>query len=173
MLTAAGAALFLGGMQGCGLAPRRAVSNQPAALQLPPVRASVDRITRITVCTRPFRAEGPRIELERVGQKNVVHNYGHGGSGWSLNATGYGARALFSDASITPVRGQLARGIPQPEVVYALFYRGVSFVPRRDRLVFQVVGDSDYFGFGDDSTEPDRAEAELAVNTIGNLFAPI
>lgn len=28
---------------------------------------------------------GPRIEAERIGRKTVVHNYGHGGSGWSLS----------------------------------------------------------------------------------------
>ena len=33
----------------------------------------------------PFRAQGPRIEAEKVGDKVVVHNYGHGGSGWSLS----------------------------------------------------------------------------------------
>jgi hypothetical protein len=49
----------------------------------------------------------------------------------------------------------------------------VSFVPRRDGLVYQVVGDSDYCGYGDDSIDPDRAEAELAVTTIGSLFAPV
>ncbi|MGB6307699.1 MAG: FAD-dependent oxidoreductase, partial [Steroidobacteraceae bacterium] len=88
-----------------------------------------------------------------------------------INATGYGARALFGDESITPVRGQLARMIPQPEVRYGLFYRDVSFIPRRDGMVFQVVGDSDYYGFNDATTVPDRAEAELAVNTIAGLFA--
>jgi len=36
-----------------------------------------------------------------------------------------------------------------------------------------VVGDSDYCGYGDDSIDPDRAEAELAVTTIGSLFAPV
>jgi D-amino-acid oxidase len=50
-----------------------------------PIRADMDRIFRITVCLRPFRAAGPRIEAERVGDKTVVHNYGHGGSGWSLS----------------------------------------------------------------------------------------
>ncbi len=40
---------------------------------------------KITVCTRPFRGEGPRIEAERLGDKLLVHNYGHGGSGWSLS----------------------------------------------------------------------------------------
>ena len=87
-----------------------------------------------------------------------------------INATGYGARALFGDQTLTPVRGQLARVIPQPEVTYGLFYKGISFVPRRDGLVFQAVGENDYYGFDDDTTEPDRAEAEHAVNTIADLF---
>jgi hypothetical protein len=52
---------------------------------LAPFDAEVDRITKITVCTRPFRAIGPRIEAERIGDKLVVHNYGHGGAGWSLS----------------------------------------------------------------------------------------
>jgi hypothetical protein len=353
------------------------------ALQLPPLHASPDRITAITVCTRPFRAQGPRLDVEQMQGKTVVHNYGHGGSGWSLswgssslavekalatgerqvavigcgamgltsalllqragarvtiyakdlppnvrsslatgvftpdsricfeqyatpafkqawegmarrsfatfqtflglpgapveffdnyfvtdtaermrrgtgaddtrprfaelqrellgdllprtaeygpgshpfgahyvrggpqlmfnlstytrtlmsdylvnggqvvidefhspadfarvrektviNATGYGARTLFGDQSLTPVRGQLARMIPEPEVRYGLMYRGVAFVPRRDGLVFQVLGQSDYYGFDDETTVPDRAEAELAVNTIGGLFRP-
>jgi glycine/D-amino acid oxidase-like deaminating enzyme len=50
-----------------------------------PIRAEVDRIFRITVCLRPFRPAGPRLDVERVGDKIVVHNYGHGGSGWSLS----------------------------------------------------------------------------------------
>ncbi|WP_213804026.1 FAD-dependent oxidoreductase [Granulicella sp. dw_53] len=52
---------------------------------LAPIRAHEDRIFRITVCLRPFRAEGPRLDVERVGDAVVVHNYGHGGSGWSLS----------------------------------------------------------------------------------------
>jgi D-amino-acid oxidase len=50
-----------------------------------PIRADLDRIFRITVCLRPFRAAGPRIEAEPLNDKIVVHNYGHGGSGWSLS----------------------------------------------------------------------------------------
>lgn len=52
---------------------------------LAPIRASADRIVALSVCTRPFRLQGPRIEAERMGRKTVVHNYGHGGSGWSLS----------------------------------------------------------------------------------------
>jgi len=88
-----------------------------------------------------------------------------------VNATGYGARALFGDESVTPVRGQLARVVPEPDIHYGLIYHGVAFVPRRDGLVFQVLGGGDYFGFGDATTTPDRAEAEHAVSTIAGLFA--
>jgi glycine/D-amino acid oxidase-like deaminating enzyme len=388
LLAGAGAAVLVGALQGCsvGTFGTRAAPPPAPILQLPRLRASADRITNITVCTRPFRAQGPRLDVERIGSKTVVHNYGHGGSGWSLswgsstiavqkalstgerdvavigcgalgmtsslllqragarvtiyakdlppnvrsslatgvwtpdsricleeqatpefkqlwqgmarqsfqtyqtllglpgnpvefidnyfvsdtprsppgssppppdnskrrfaelqreltpelipnvadfgpgqhtfgtrylrrntqmmfnlteytrllladfhanggkievrefhspadfaalpektliNATGYGARGLLGDESVTPVRGQLARVIPDPTVNYGLYYKHVAFVPRRDGLVFQVVGEDDYYGFDNDSTTPDRAEAELAVNTIAGLFAPV
>jgi glycine/D-amino acid oxidase-like deaminating enzyme len=377
-----GAAMLLGGLNGCASGRLGGKSDTGSSqLKLAPILARTDRITRITVCTRPFRAQGPRLDVETVGSKSVVHNYGHGGSGWSLswgsstiavakamatgernvgvigcgalgltsalllqragasvtiyakelppnvrsslatgvwtpdsricleenaspafkqlwqdmarnsfqtyqnylglpgtpvefidrylvtdepavrrhrpppdgrpafaelqreligdlipksqdfdpgshnlgsrylrrdtlmmfnlssytrmlvadflenggkfvitefhspadlaplrektliNATGYGARALFRDESLVPVRGQLARVIPQPEVNYGLYYKDVSFVPRRDGLVFQVVGDSDYYGYNDDSALPDRAEAEHSINFIASLFA--
>ncbi len=383
LLAGAGAALVVAALDGCRVnAPAPATGTLPVpVLGLAPLRASTDRITQVTVCTRPFRAQGPRLDVEQIGQKNLVHNYGHGGSGWSLswgssaiavrkamafgerevavigcgamgltsglllqragahvtiyakdlppnvrsslasgiwspdsricfeehatpafrqrwasmarqsfqtyqgllglpgnpvefidnyfvsdkagavrrgsaaedsrpkfaelqtdllgdliphseqfapgthpfrdrylqrgslmmfniapyarllmsdflanggkieiaefhapaelaklrekvliNATGYGARALFGDESVTPVRGQLARMIPQPEINYGLLYKGVSFLPRRDGLVFQVLGADDYYGFNDDTTVADRAEAELAVNTIAELY---
>ena len=383
LLSGAAGVLLVAAVEGCSAqipGTRPKVTAQPV-LRLAPLRAATDRITQITVCTRPFRAQGPRIEAEPIGQKTVVHNYGHGGSGWSLswgssaiavqkamslgerdvavigcgamgltsalllqragarvtiyakdlppnvrsslasglwtpdsricfeehataqfkqmwqdmarhsfrmyqnllglpgtpvefidnyfvsdaanaprragptadarpkfaelqreliadlipqsrefvpgshafgprylrrntlmmfnitayahlltsdflaaggkieiaefhapadfaklrekvliNATGFGARALFGDESVIPVRGQLARTIPEPDVGYGLFYKNVSFVPRRDGLVFQVVGEDDYYGFNDDSTMPNRAEAELAVNTIAGLY---
>jgi hypothetical protein len=52
---------------------------------LAPVKASLDRLISLEVCTRPFRPLGPRIEREDMGRKAVIHNYGHGGSGWSLS----------------------------------------------------------------------------------------
>src|SRR3984885_6145646 len=83
LLTGTGAALLLGGLEGC--ATTFSAKGRAPPLQLVPVRASTDRITRITVCTRPFRAQGPRLGTEQIGSKLVVHNYGHGGSGWSLS----------------------------------------------------------------------------------------
>lgn len=36
------------------------------------------------VCCRPYRDGGPRVEYERKSLKHIIHNYGHGGSGWTL-----------------------------------------------------------------------------------------
>jgi len=65
----------------------------------------------------------------------------------------------------------LARTPPQDDVHYGLSYQDVFFVPRRDGFVFAFIGDSDHYGYGDDTTVPDRAEAEHAVRTIAGLFA--
>jgi len=81
------AGFSLMGLGACAGMPAPAVSTavvSPPA-HLAPVRAASDRIFDITVCLRPFRAAGPRIEAERIGDTLVVHNYGHGGSGWSLS----------------------------------------------------------------------------------------
>jgi glycine/D-amino acid oxidase-like deaminating enzyme len=67
-----------------------------------PIRADVDRIFRITVCLRPFRGAGPRMDVERVGDKLVVHNYGHGGSGWSLS---WGAAQVATASALTALDG--------------------------------------------------------------------
>jgi D-amino-acid oxidase len=90
--TGALAGLSAMGMAGCA---KRVAAPQAASVPaLPfydavgpiiPIRAHVDRIFRITVCLRPFRGAGPRMDVERVGDRVVVHNYGHGGSGWSLS----------------------------------------------------------------------------------------
>lgn len=383
LLTGGGAALSLAFLSGCAAVPGRPPVPAPAVagpvLKLSPLRTGIDRITQITVCTRPFRPQGPRIERERVGEKDVIHHYGHGGAGWSLswgsaavavglamqagardiavigcgaiglttalelqragarvtiyaremppfvrssfasgvwspesrigldmhatpafkaqwaamtrasydrfqtllglpgtpiewydsyvvptaaqaprppdprpafahgltremtpelrsprvtyaagrhdfgdrdvrvdtgmmfniasyshfllssflanggrievrefhspaefaglaqktlvNCTGYGARGLFGDDTLVPVRGQLARTMPQPDVTYGMYHNMVSFVPRRDGFVFQYVGTDEYFGYGIDDPTPDRAEAERAVTTIAGLFA--
>lgn len=379
-LLGSGIALCVSVLEGCGTVDRRRAPIA-APVQLPPMMVSPDRITSITVCTRPFRAAGPRLDVEQIGQQTIVHNYGHGGSGWSLawgssaiavrnamaaakgdiaiigcgilgltsallaqraglrvtiyakdrppdvrsslasglwtpdsricleenatpdfkrsweemcrtsfaahrnylgrpgaqveqidyyslsddrqsvqfttplipeprfaglqrelvpdllprfqnlprdrnpfptaravkssrmmfnlasyldllmsdflgsggtietrqfnnpsefsqlpqqtliNATGYGARALFGDETITPVRGQLARLNPQPELHYSAVYRGVLLIPRRDGLAVQALGPNDGFGFGDDSTEPNQIEAMRAVQTFAGLSA--
>ncbi|MBI2680144.1 MAG: FAD-binding oxidoreductase [Candidatus Solibacter usitatus] len=373
------------GLSGCAPKARKAAAlpvlpRSGEIPQLMPIRAEVDRIFRVTVCLRPFRAAGPRLDVERVGDKTVVHNYGHGGSGWSLswgsssiavakamaagerdvavigcgalgltsaillqragakvtiyakerppdvrsaratgtwspdsrvaltksvssdfpalwekmcrysfhtyesylgvagnpiewtdrymlsdrgpgegaanepagesldfaqygdrvadltpgvqslpsgshpfptryawrtssltfniagysrqlvtdflleggkiervefhspselnqvaqkvviNASGYGARALWKDESIVPVRGQIAWLIPQPEVNYGVFYKNIGVLARRDGIVVQDVGKGEMDGYNDASEEPNRAAAESAVQVVAELY---
>jgi hypothetical protein len=52
---------------------------------LVPMRLSPDQLIDMKCCIRPLRAAGPNLGTEVIGRKLVVHNYGHGGSGWSLS----------------------------------------------------------------------------------------
>ncbi|MBO9617385.1 MAG: FAD-dependent oxidoreductase, partial [Dyadobacter sp.] len=81
-----------GGLGLAGCVSNTAVAPAPLALgrgdpglTLAPLRASAERIFDVSVCIRPFRPAGPRLDTETVGDALVVHNYGHGGSGWSLS----------------------------------------------------------------------------------------
>src|SRR3954470_21997237 len=69
------------------------LSHTPASLaaqeepprRLPPLKVARDRRIRTVVGLRPYRAEGFVLTNERLGEKVVVHNYGHGGGGVSLS----------------------------------------------------------------------------------------
>ena len=52
-----------------------------------------------------------------------------------FNCTGLGARALFGDEQMRPVRGQLAILLPQPEIGYAYSTRAGYMFPRPDGIV--------------------------------------
>jgi hypothetical protein len=53
----------------------------------PLVRANVNpaRVIRTVVGLRPFRRYGFVLRAEAFGNKTIVHNYGHGGGGFSLS----------------------------------------------------------------------------------------
>lgn len=71
---------------------RMAPGTQP--VRLPPVLVSEDRIIRVDVGLRPYRASGFRLEREALGDKVLVHNYGHGGGGITLS---WGAAKMAVD----------------------------------------------------------------------------
>ena len=88
-----------------------------------------------------------------------------------INCTGYGARALWRDESIVPVRGQIAWLIPQPGATFGIYYRGIALLARRDGIVVQPVGDDDWFGYGDANETPDPAAARAAVEEVATWWA--
>ncbi|HEY6828856.1 MAG TPA: FAD-dependent oxidoreductase [Gemmatimonadaceae bacterium] len=58
--------------------PRRRVS-------LVPVDVSRERIIRTTVGLRPHRDSGFVVRADKIDEKLLIHNYGHGGAGYSLS----------------------------------------------------------------------------------------
>ncbi len=61
-----------------------------------PVQLSRDRLIRTVVGLRPYRSEGFVLRLDRLGEKNLIHNYGHGGAGVTLS---WGVATLALEAA--------------------------------------------------------------------------
>ncbi|MBG67287.1 MAG: hypothetical protein CMF03_05300 [Hyphomonas sp.] len=66
---------------------------------VPPVFVSADRVVRVDVGLRPYRASGFRVEREMLGETAVVHNYGHGGGGITLS---WGSAQLAVEEGFDP-----------------------------------------------------------------------
>jgi D-amino-acid oxidase len=92
-----GSAAVLGfGLVGCGAsraAPAATSTARPPVPLVPP-RVSWDRIIRTTVGLRPHRDGGFLLRAEKLGEKTLIHNYGHGGAGMSL---AWGCGTLVAD----------------------------------------------------------------------------
>jgi D-amino-acid oxidase len=60
-------------------------SRAPNARRLARVLVSPERVIRQVAGLRPFRRLGFNVSIERLGDKPIIHNYGHGGGGISLS----------------------------------------------------------------------------------------
>ena len=79
---------------GCAAPPLLSSCARPSRLsnstgadrrRLYPVRVSPERVIREVVGLRPFRPSGFVVKADALGDKTVIHNYGHGGGGMSLS----------------------------------------------------------------------------------------
>jgi len=69
-----------------GCAVRRSTLAPPTVpVRLARVRAAPERVTRTIVGLRPFRPSGFVVRAEKLDEKTVIHNYGHGGAGITLS----------------------------------------------------------------------------------------
>lgn len=82
---------------------RMAPGTRP--VRLAPVIVSPERVIRIDVGLRPFRPSGFRVEREMLGDKVLVHNYGHGGGGITLS---WGTGKLAVDLGYDPSKPDVA-----------------------------------------------------------------
>jgi len=71
---------------------------------LDPPLLTDDQVVRCVAGVRPFRTGGPRLERRQLAGKTIVHNYGHGGAGFTLS---WGSAQLAAD--LLP---DVARGTP-------------------------------------------------------------
>jgi D-amino-acid oxidase len=96
---AAGSAALL---SGCATVGTRRVSG---CTPLVPVIADESRIIRTMAGLRPYRRQGFVVRAEQLGEKRLVHNYGHGGGGITLS---WGTSKLATELGLQGHSGPVA-----------------------------------------------------------------
>lgn len=82
-----------------------------------------------------------------------------------FNCTGLGAKALFNDKEMVPVRGQLTFLLPQPEVTYAALFEDIYMFSRRDGILLGGTHQA-----GNWSLEVDQATVKEKLAAHAELF---
>ena len=83
-----------------------------------------------------------------------------------FNCTGLGARDLFGDAELHPVRGQLVVLLPQPEVDYAIVSDDGYMFSRSDGVILGGTFEHNQW-----STEPDPRTTQRILRDTGSMFS--
>ena len=99
-----------------------AQASQEILRTLAPVKVARNRIIRTVVGLRPFRPEGFVVRAERLGNKTLIHNYGHGGSGVTLS---WGTSSLAVDLARDATSSQGRRGSRTRQKRFAVLGCGV------------------------------------------------
>lgn len=82
-----------------------------------------------------------------------------------FHCTGLGAKALFQDPELTPVRGQLTFLLPQPEVTYATLFEDTYMFSRHDGILLGGTHEE-----GNWSLEVDPATVKQKLASHAELF---
>jgi len=90
--------------------------------------------------TRDFLLRGGRIRVREFHEQRDLFQLEEK---VVVNCAGLGARTLFGDAELTPIKGQLAILLPQPEVDYIMIKGDYYMFPRRDGIVLGGTHDRD------------------------------
>jgi len=79
-----------------------------------------------------FRAASGAIVVRSIADRNDIAQIPEK---LVFNCTGMGAKDIFQDGELTPVRGQLTYLKPQPEVTYAVSHDELYMLPRTDGVL--------------------------------------
>ena len=97
---AAGSAALLSGCATVGTGRHYA-----GCTPLPPVKVDERRVIRTVAGLRPYRRSGFVVRREQLGEKALVHNYGHGGGGITLS---WGSSKLATELGLAGHSGPVA-----------------------------------------------------------------
>ena len=87
-------------VEGCAPAtskPQLTPRVPQARRALPAVNAAWDRVIRTTIGLRPHRPSGFVLRADKLDDKLLIHNFGHGGSGMSLS---WGTASMSTDLAL-------------------------------------------------------------------------
>jgi len=113
--------------------------------------------------TRDVELAGGRIEVRRFRTPADVEALPEK---LVFNCTGLGARELFGDTEMIPIRGQLAVLLPQPEVRYAFTGEAGYMFPRADGILLGGTFERNVW-----STVPDAGTIAGIVDNHRRLFS--
>jgi glycine/D-amino acid oxidase-like deaminating enzyme len=97
-------ALGLAGLAFSGCTTTGMRTSRPTGC-LPPVLVDESRVIRTMAGLRPYRAAGFVVRREALGDKALVHNYGHGGAGITLS---WGSARLATELGLPGHQGPVA-----------------------------------------------------------------
>ena len=113
---------------------------------------------------RDFRLAGGHIVVRDFADRSQVTQLSER---LVVNCTGFGARQLFGDTELIPIKGQLAVLAPQAEVDYITIGPGdLYMMPRRDGIVLGGTHER-----GEWSLEPNPVQTERILRGYQELFA--
>ncbi len=92
-------------LAGCATTGGKGISRVADCTPLAPVKVDETRIIRTVAGLRPYRASGFVVRAETLGDRRLVHNYGHGGAGITLS---WGSSKLATDLGLPGHRGPVA-----------------------------------------------------------------
>ena len=156
-----------------GLLPRgRMLEESEKPFPALPVRQSTTMIFNIAqyfaLLQRRFAAAGGTVIRRRFASRAEVLALPET---VVVNCMGYGAKAIWGDADLVPVRGQVSHLAPQMSARYSLYFDAVQAISRRDALVVQYIGPNDDYGYGVENDTLDLAEQALALTRMRSVFA--
>jgi glycine/D-amino acid oxidase-like deaminating enzyme len=99
--TASSAAL----LTGCTTTGGGGITGITGCSPLAPVMVNESRVIRTVAGLRPYRRSGFVVRAEALGDKRLVHNYGHGGAGITLS---WGSSKLATELGLPGHRGPVA-----------------------------------------------------------------